>query len=195
MYFNNGKSKGRIVFLLYVLAMVFVHLSSVAQSKYSVDKGLISFTSNAKLELINASSKKIRGLLDPSNNSFAFVVQVLSFEGFNSELQRQHFNERYLESEKFYEATFSGKIIEQVDFIKNGVYEVRAKGNLTIHGKKQPRIIKGTITIKDKTLIINSEFSVPLADHDISIPQIVSQKIATEILVKFNVNMVPASDK
>jgi polyisoprenoid-binding protein YceI len=166
-----------------------------AQSRYSAEKGSISFTSNAKLELINATSNKVKGLLDASNSQFAFVVQVQSFEGFNSELQRQHFNERYMESEKFYEATFAGKIIEQVDFSKNGVYEVRAKGNLTIHGKKQPRIIKGTITVKDKTLTVDSEFSVPLADHDISIPQIVSQKIATEILVKFNAIMTPAAAK
>lgn len=176
-----------------VLGALFL-ISSVAfgQSRYSTEKGAISFTSNAKLELINASSNKIKGLLDISTYQFAFVVQVQSFEGFNSELQRQHFNERYLESEKFYEATFAGKIIEQIDFTKNGVYEVRAKGNLTIHGKKQPRIIKGTITVKDKSIQIDSEFSVPLADHDISIPQIVSQKIATEILVKFTAIMMPA---
>lgn len=168
-----------------------ISIFSNAQSKFSAEKGSISFTSNAKLELINATSNKVRGKIDAANNSFAFVVLVKSFEGFNSELQRQHFNERYLETEKFYEATFSGKIIEQIDFSKDGVYEVRAKGNLIIHGKKQVRIIKSTITIKDKSLLINSEFTVPLADHDISIPQIVSQKIATEIVVKFSANMVP----
>lgn len=182
----------KIISPMLIGLMVLISIVAVAQSRYSTEKGNISFTSNAKLELINASSNKIKGLLDISTYQFAFVVQVQSFEGFNSELQRQHFNERYLESEKFYEATFAGKIIEQIDFTKNGVYEVRAKGNLTIHGKKQSRIIKGTITVKDKTIQIDSEFSVPLADHDISIPQIVSQKIATEILVKFNAIMMPA---
>jgi polyisoprenoid-binding protein YceI len=119
---------------------------------------------------------------------------VQSFEGFNSDLQRQHFNERYLETEKYYEATFSGKIIEDIDYSKNGTYEVRAKGNLTIHGKKQVRIIKGTLTINGKVITIDSEFTVPLADHDISIPQIVSQKIATEILVKFTATLTPSNE-
>jgi len=167
----------------------------VAQNKYEVSKGSISFTSNAKLELINATSDKVRGIIDPATGQFAFVVKVQSFEGFNSELQRQHFNERYLETEKFYEATFSGKIIEQLDFSKNGVSEVRAKGNLTIHGKKQVRIIKGKITINDNDISIESEFTVPLTDHDISIPQIVSQKIATEIMVTFKASMASPKGK
>lgn len=190
----NGSFRmwNKSVMVQVICLLVLLSGATFAQSRYSTEKGAISFTSNAKLELINASSNKIKGLLDISTYQFAFVVQVQSFEGFNSELQRQHFNERYLESEKFYEATFAGKIIEQIDFTKNGVYEVRAKGNLTIHGKKQPRIIKGTITVKDKAIQIDAEFSVPLADHDISIPQIVSQKIATEILVKFNATMMPA---
>ena len=175
------------------VVLVLISVSAVAQ-KFSVQKGSISFTSNAKLELIKASSDKIRGLIEPATNKFAFVVKVQSFEGFNSDLQRQHFNERYLETEKYYEATFSGKIIEDIDYSKNGTYEVRAKGNLTIHGKKQVRIIKGTLTINGKVITIDSEFTVPLADHDISIPQIVSQKIATEILVKFTATLTPSNE-
>lgn len=148
----NGSFRmwNKSVMVQVICLLVLLSGATFAQRRYSTEKGAISFTSNAKLELINASSNKIKGLLDISTYQFAFVVQVQSFEGFNSELQRQHFNERYLESEKFYEATFAGKIIEQIDFTKNGVYEVRAKGNLTIHGKKQPRIIKGTITVKIK---------------------------------------------
>ncbi len=167
-------------------------LSSIAlqaQKKFTTEKGEVSFTSNAKLELINASSKKIQGIVDPATGQFAFIVKIQSFEGFNSNLQREHFNEKYMETDKYYDATFAGKVIETIDFTKDGTYDVRAKGTLTIHGKKQSRIIPSKLVISKGTLTIESNFNIPLADHDIQIPQIVSEKIATEIIVKLNVSM------
>jgi polyisoprenoid-binding protein YceI len=175
-------------FLVFGL-LAFSGFTIQAQKKFTSDDGEVSFTSNAKLELINASSKKIKGIVDPATGSFAFVVTIQSFEGFNSNLQRQHFNEKYMETDKYYDATFSGKIIETIDFTKDGVYDVRAKGNLVIHGKKQARIIPSKIQIEKGVLKISSNFTIPLADHDIKIPQLVSEKIATEIIVKLNVSL------
>jgi len=144
--------------------------------------GTIDFSSNAPLELIEATSKKLSGVIDPGNsNSFAFQLKVTTFEGFNSDLQKDHFNENYLESESFPKASFAGKIIEQVDLESNGTYQVRAKGKLKIHGVSQTRIIKTTLTVKDGQITAKSKFTVPLEDHDITIPKIVNQKIATEI--------------
>ena len=151
----------------------------------------MSFTSNAELELITASSDKVQGLIDAQTNEFAFSVDVSSFEGFNSRLQREHFNEKYMESDRFPKARFIGKIIEPIDFSSNRTYQVRAKGELEIHGQKQTRIIKSTITIENGVISIETRFFVPLADHNISIPAIVSQKIATEIEVEFNAMMSP----
>lgn len=161
------------------------------QQKYSIapGQGLINFASNAQLELIKASSDKIQGLIDPQTKQFAFSVDIRSFVGFNSELQREHFNEKYMESEKFPKARFSGKIIEEIDFTTDGTYDVRAKGELEIHGQKQTRIIRGRVTVKSGSLDVQSNFIVPLADHNISIPNIVSQKIATEIEVDINAAM------
>jgi len=170
----------------FVCFLVLIVASSNAQQRYSLTKGQINFTSNAELELISASSDKLQGLLDPSTNHFAFAVDVKTFVGFNSELQREHFNEKYMESERFPKAKFAGKIIEQVDFTSDGVHEVRAKGDLEIHGQKQTRIIKGKITTKDGTVKIEAHFTVPLEDHNIAVPTIVRQKIATEINVDFS---------
>lgn len=160
-----------------------------AQSKYAIRQSEMSFTSNAELELIKASSNKVQGLIDPASNTFAFSVDAVSFEGFNSRLQRDHFNEKYMESDRFPKARFSGKIIEPIDFSLDGSYDVRAKGDLEIHGQKQTRIIKAKVTIANGILSIESRFVVPLADHNISIPAIVSQKIATEIEVEFKATM------
>lgn len=145
----------------------------------------MTFTSDAELELITAKSEKVQGLIDPTTNTFAFFVDVSTFQGFNSRLQREHFNEKYMESDKFPRARFSGKIIESLDFSADGSYNVRAKGELDIHGQKQTRIIKAKVTVENRVIQLESVFFVPLADHNISIPSIVSQKIATEIEVEF----------
>jgi len=169
--------------------LIFCSIYGVAQKKYTTDRGKIKFISKAELELIQAASANLQGIIDPRNNQFAFTVQVQTFKGFNSELQREHFNEKYIESEVYPRMAFSGKIIEIVDYDINGIYEVRAKGELEIHGQKQTRIIKSTITIEDGSLSIESSFKVPLSDHNISVPRIVNQKIATEIEVTVNAVM------
>lgn len=150
---------------------------------YTITKGSISFKSDAPLELIEAESSQLKGLIDFSNGNFAFSVPMSSFQGFNSALQREHFNENYMESTKFPKATFAGKIIENVDPDKNGEVQVRAKGKLNIHGVEQERIIKSTLSIQDGRVQVMSTFTVLLQDHNIAIPKVVQQKIAQEIYV------------
>src|SRR5687767_1384408 len=100
---------------------VFCLLSIIAndmygQTKFNTNKGVISFKSNADLELISGFSENVRGLLDVNSYQFAFTIDVNSFKGFNNELQREHFLEKYMEVDKYANAYFSGKIIEQIDF-------------------------------------------------------------------------------
>ena len=160
-----------------------------ANGIYRCIDGRIEFTSNAPLEIIEAKSDRMVGAIDPSNQSFAWLVEVISFEGFNSPLQREHFNENYLESDRYPRATFTGKIIEQIDFDQDGVHAVRAKGKLNIHGTEQERIIKGRLEKKGRKLYLLASFTVPLTDHNISIPKIVHQKIAEEISVTVNAEL------
>jgi len=179
------------LFLCWLLLLGFL-FNVEAQKKFMTNNGEIKFASKAQLEMIKASSNKLQGIIDPATNQFAFLVSIPTFQGFNSELQRKHFNENYMESEKFATAKFSGKIIEQIDFTQDNTMEVRAKGELEIHGQKQTRIIKGKITMKGNELIIEAHFIVPLSDHSITIPKIVSQKIATEIEVDINSTLLQA---
>lgn len=174
---------------LSLILLFFLIFPLFGQKKFSISKSEMSFTSNAELELITAACNKVQGLIDPGTNQFAFTVDVKAFQGFNSSLQREHFNEKYMESDKFPRAKFSGKIIEPVDLLSDGTYEVRAKGDLEIHGQKQNRIIKSKLTVSNGVITIDSRFFVPLSDHNISIPTIVSQKIATEIEVEFKATL------
>ena len=155
-----------------------------AQSElFETTKSQIHFISEAPLEIIKASSSDLKGIIKPKERTFAFAVPIRSFQGFNSPLQQTHFNENYLETHDFPRATFSGKIIEQVDLSKDGAYTIRAKGILDIHGQEQERIIKIKVIVKEGLLQVTSFFTVLLEEHDIAIPRIVHQKIAEEIKV------------
>lgn len=155
----------------------------MGEGTYRCENGKVSFKSDAPLEVIKAKSTRLRGVIDTAKQSFAWTVDIKTFEGFNSPLQREHFNENYMESKKFPKASFTGKIIEDIDFQKNGTYSVRAKGKLNIHGVEQERIIKSQLDVSGDKIRVQAAFNVPLADHNITIPKIVYQKIAEEIAV------------
>ena len=156
---------------------------------YRCDNGKVILKSDAALEMIQAQSNKLRGAVDFSTNSFAWTVEIRSFEGFNNQLQREHFNENYMESDKYPKASFTGKIIEQVNLEVDGVYAVRAKGKISVHGVEQERIIKSQVTVAGKRIQISSTFTVPLSEHNITIPRIVYQKIAEEISVTIKADL------
>ncbi len=151
---------------------------------YRSIEGKVQFRSDASLETIEANSDALKGVIDIEKRSFAFSVPIRSFEGFNNPLQKEHFNENYLESSKYPNATFSGKIIENVDLSKDGTYTIRAKGKLNIHGVVQERILKSRIVVKGDSFSLKAYFTVILEEHNISIPKIVNQKIAEEIQVQ-----------
>ena len=158
---------------------------------YEVHSGRIEFHSEAPKELISAASSKLRGVVDIARRTFAFRIDMSSFQGFNSPLQREHFNENYMETPHFPEAMFSGKIIEEIDLTANGSWEVRAKGKLTVHGMALERIIKATVVVKNKRIVLHADFTVLLADHNIKIPRVVYDKLSPEINVSVDANLMP----
>ena len=170
-------------FLAACFCMLAFFSSGAQKQVYKTIQGNISFISEAPLEIISASSNSLEGVIDHEAHTFAFIVPINSFKGFNNGLQQQHFYENYLESSKYPEATFSGKIIEFVDLTAPGTYQVRAKGRLDIHGRTQERIIKVELISNGREISARCEFMVPLIDHQIEIPRIVNQKIAQEIKV------------
>lgn len=156
---------------------------------YGTNNGKIVFHSDAPLELITAKSDEMKGKFDVGKKAFAFAVKMVSFNGFNSPLQKEHFNENYMESDQFPNASFSGKVIEDIDFSKDGSYTVRAKGNLTVHGVVQERIIKADLIVKKGNISLKSNFTVLLAEHNIPIPKVVHEKLASEIKVEVNADL------
>ena len=101
------------------------------QKVYNTSSGSVYFLSDAPLEMISASSDQLKGVLNIEDRQFSFSIPVNTFEGFNSALQKIHFNENYLETDVFPKATFKGKIIEEVDLGMGGQYWIRASNKRT----------------------------------------------------------------
>ena len=179
----------RQMMLLLTGTLINIILAAQPAKVFTCFNGTIHFRSDAPQELIKADSKELKGAIETTGKTFSFKVRISSFEGFNSGLQKIHFNENYLESATFPEASFKGKIIEDIDWNKEGQYDIRAKGILNIHGVEQERIIKSTLTIKQGKLYILSNFTVLLPDHNIPVPRIVKEKLAEEIKVEISATL------
>ena len=143
------------------------------------------------MENISAENKKVLGSLSTTANTIAIRALMKDFS-FPNGLMEEHFNENYVESEKFPKATFSGKINEFVDYTKEGTFKVTATGKLEIHGVIKPRTITGTLTInKDGSIRLVAEFPVVLEDHDVKRPEVVMLKIADKMECKADMTFIP----
>ena len=151
------------------------------------DKARVDFVSEASLEMIKAHSSDVKGILDIQENKFAFKVNMLTFNGFNSPLQREHFFENFMDVDEFPESTYIGKLLTPISNLQEGKKSIiRTKGILTIHGKSVERIIEVNFEKHGNSILFEANFIVPLVDHNIRIPRIVDQKISNEIQVKIN---------
>ncbi len=187
---NQNVFKKYQIAILFLLVPCFSAFQSINDTAiFRANTGKVSFLSSAPLEKIKASSTKLYGVIDPVKRIFNFAIPISSFDGFNSPLQKEHFNENYLESQKIPKAFFKGKIIEEVDLSKVGTYNVRAKGMLNIHGIEKEYIIKAKIVSAGNKINIESNFNIILNDFGIRIPKVVNQKIAEEIALTINIDM------
>ncbi len=174
-----------------VLVICFLATATVAEAQvYLTRTGRIDFYSNAPMEIIHAYSDKLKGAIDLQKKSFAFTVKIRSFEGFNSPLQREHFNENYMESDKYPDAVFEGKIIEDLSFEADGKQPARAKGIITIHNIKREIIIPVELKAEGAVITDLARFILMPKDFGIRIPKIVHEKIASEINVEVKLSLI-----
>lgn len=174
---------------LFALIPIFLSLPAKTQNIYSCTNGEVTFYSEAPVENIDAVSKSMNSVLNTSTGEIVFIVPITSFK-FKKALMQEHFNEKYMESEKYPTATYKGKINEKVDFTKDGEYEITSTGFLNIHNVEQQRTDKGKLVIKSGNIFIQSEFNVALKDHKIKIPKILFDNIAETVKVNFSANYV-----
>jgi hypothetical protein len=156
-------------------------LCPCAAQKFTTERGQISFFSDAPIEDIEAVNTVVGSMFNTETSEIVYIVKIRDFV-FPKALMREHFNEKYLESEKFPKASFQGKI-NGFKPDKMGVQQVSAVGKLSIHGITKDINVPGTMELSNNKLLMKSKFMVNLADHNIKIPTIVWQNIAEDVQV------------
>lgn len=173
--------------LCFVFLFFFVSSTGTSQNIFLCRTGEVTFFSKAPLEDIDAKSRNLNSVLNIVNNEIVFFVPMRSFK-FKKALMQEHFNEKYVESDKYPNATYKGKINTEIDYTKDGEYKITATGTFTVHGVEKPRTDKGVLTIKGDSISIKSEFMVALQDHDIKIPKLLTEYITETVKVNFSIN-------
>jgi polyisoprenoid-binding protein YceI len=170
--------------------LILAFLSIAMQSKgqlYMTNTGEVSFFSKTPMEDIDAVNKSVSSIINTATNEVAVQMRITNFV-FPNKLMQEHFNENYLESEKFPSATFKGKIKESVNLTVPGTYAIEALGSATIHGVTRPIELNGTIVSTGNNLTLSCQFEIKLVDYQIKIPKIVFAKIAEVIKVSSKLN-------
>jgi len=174
--------------ILVVFGLGCLGLNANAQ-KYSTEQTFVSFFSDAAIEDITAENKKAAGVFNSATGDIAFSVPIKEYQ-FEKSLMKEHFNEKYLETEKYPKSTFQGKV-SGYDPNATGTQTVSSKGKLTIHGETKEVEIPGTIEKQGNKLLMKSKFIVKLEDYNIAIPQLLWQNIAEQVEVTADFTFKP----
>ena len=160
----------KIIFFILLL-----YSSNLYSQRFITKQAEISFFSEAPIEDISAKNNKVSAVYDAETKQLVFQLNISDFI-FPKPIMQQHFNENYLESDKFPKAYFSGNIGEI-----NKVHI--ATGTLKIHGESNEVDVKGSLVKSDDSVMIDATFTIQLKDYKIKIPKIVMYNIAEEIEV------------
>jgi len=163
-----------------------------AQDIFFTKNGRISFYSKAPLENIEAIHKSVTCVLDSRSGDLQLTLLLRGFE-FEKALMQEHFNENYMESDKYPKAQFKGQLLNnsEVNYTKDGTYNARVKGWLSFHGETKELETSGKILVKGGKVTANAVFTVLTDDYNISIPGVVRDKVAKNIQVTVDCAMEP----
>lgn len=169
--------------------LVFGVSFSAYSQKYATEKSFVSFYSKATIEDITAENSKAQSIFNTATGDIVFVIPIQEFQ-FAKSLMKEHFNEKYMDTEKFPKSTFQGKI-SGFDLSASGVQQAKASGKLMIHGVTQEIEIPGTIEVVGGKLVLKSSFIVKLETYKIDRPQLLLQNIAEQVEVKIEFTYKP----
>ena len=173
-----------------ILAIMLFTATLANAQKYMTKGGTIRFSSDTPMEKIEAVNRQVNCALDFTTGNFVFKVLIRGFE-FEKALMQEHFNENYMESEKFPNSTFNGKItnIKDVNLAKDGVYKVVAEGDLFMHGITNKVKVNGTLEVKTGKVLGVATFNVAPKEYNITIPAAVIKNISEAIKVDVNITL------
>jgi polyisoprenoid-binding protein YceI len=171
--------------IIYTLFLLGLQQMMFAQDKLVTKTGKVHFEASvATFEEVKADLNNAACALNTKTGDLAVILFIKSFK-FKNGLMQEHFNENYMESDKYPKAIFIGKI-QNFDWsnLSGSSVKLTAAGSIEIHGKKRNITIPITINKNDSKLNLATAFQLSPEDFDIEIPSIVGYKIAKTVSIK-----------
>jgi len=178
-----------VTLTLTLIISLAIALNCLGQGPFKGINGKARFFSDGLLEDIEAETNNVSSVYNSASSEVAVLIPIKSFS-FDKALMQEHFNENYLESDKFPDATFIGKVAD-IQTLKPGEEQIaNVTGQLTIHGVSKPRQLQVTLKLNsDGSLSASGKFNVKIEDHKIKVPTLVFQNIAEEVEVTFDLRL------
>jgi polyisoprenoid-binding protein YceI len=177
--------KSIVITVLLVAAATITHAQM-----YFTTTGFAGFYSKTSFEDIKAENNQVYAVVDLTKKSLAFSMLLNGFV-FTKELMQEHFNENYVESDKYPKATFTGTFTDNVDVSKAGENTIHVSGTITMHGVSKPFTTTATLSMESGVLVGKASFQLLPGDFNITIPSLVRNKIADKIDVHITANCKP----
>ena len=178
--------------LFFFIGILILPISTISGQKYFTKTGSVIFLSKAPLENIEASNNSSYVVYDAASGKIEWSVLIKGFK-FEKSLMQEHFNENYMESDKYPKAIFKGDVTnyEAANLAKDDTYPVSVNGQMTIHGITKPFSTRATIVVKSGNVHAESAFDIVIADFNIEVPKVVRDNIAKTVSVKVKADLQP----
>lgn len=179
-------------YFILTVSMLLLGVSTLTAQKHLTRTGKIVFLSETPVENIEAVHNQVTSILNTENGDLVFSLLMKGFQ-FEKELMQEHFNEKYVESDKFPKSTFKGSIsnMDEVDLAQDGSYPVKVEGSLIIHGVTKAVSVEGRLTVKGELITAEATFPILLEDYEIDVPSVVRDNIAKEVSIEVVMNYEP----
>ena len=162
--------------------------TAFAQTKLFTKTGSISFKSKTAIQNIEAVNTKVLSVWETVSGNIEFSLLIKGFQ-FEKALMQEHFNENYMESDKYPKATFKGVVENSstISLTDDKIISAKVNGMLTMHGISKQISIPVTIKIKNKEVSASTNFAVLLDDYNIKVPAVVADNISKKINIQINI--------
>lgn len=172
---------------LITIALLCLTLTGFAQEKMITKTGKINFEGSvSSFEEVKASNNNVTFVLNPNTGEIASLALVKGFR-FKVALMEEHFNENYVESDKYPKATFKGKLSGfDVKNLSETPKEFPLTGKLELHGKTNDVKTTAKISKTAAGIKIVSNFAVNASDYNIAIPAVVKRKVSNKINIEID---------
>lgn len=160
-----------------------IHIFTATAQRLVDRSGTVTFFSNAPLEDITAINNQALAALDLDAGKVAVSMLMRGFK-FEKALMEEHFNENYVQSEKYPKASFTGTMDSKPsEWPSNGGFTITVTGEIELHGVKRPLVARVDLENAQDMINAKVKFPLKLADFNIRVPKAVMQNIAEEVEV------------